>query len=96
MPFSTEDLLQRIRAIMPDLEIEQFERDEEGLINDVVIVNQKWVPICQDRRICQDHADRDEDSRSDSPSSRPPRPNAGLSKFRLHGLSAAERADSVP
>ena len=43
MPFSTEDLLQRIRAIMPDLEIEQFERDEEGLINDVVIVNQEWV-----------------------------------------------------
>jgi len=43
MPASTEDLLQRIRAIMPDLEIEQFERDAEGLINDVVIVNQKWV-----------------------------------------------------
>ena len=43
MPSSTENLLQRIRAIMPNLEIEQFERDEEGLINDVVIVNRQWV-----------------------------------------------------
>jgi aminoglycoside 2''-phosphotransferase len=43
MPISTENLLQRIRAIMPNLEIEQLERDEEGLINDVLIVNRQWV-----------------------------------------------------
>jgi aminoglycoside 2''-phosphotransferase len=43
MPANTENLLQRIQAIMPNLEIEHFARDEEGLINDVVIVNHQWV-----------------------------------------------------
>jgi aminoglycoside 2''-phosphotransferase len=28
---------------MPGLKIEHYERDEEGLINDVLIVNQQWV-----------------------------------------------------
>ncbi len=38
-----EQLRQRISKIMPDLEIEQFERNEEGLINDIAIVNQEYV-----------------------------------------------------
>lgn len=40
---SEEQLRQRIQKIMPDLEIEQFERNEEGLINDIAIVNQEIV-----------------------------------------------------
>jgi len=36
-------LQQRVQAIMPDLEIEQFEINQEGLINDVAIVNKKFV-----------------------------------------------------
>jgi aminoglycoside 2''-phosphotransferase len=40
---STDTLLQRVRAIMPDLEIEHYERDQEGLINDVLIVNNQYV-----------------------------------------------------
>ena len=28
---------------MPELKIEHYERDEEGLINDVLMVNQQWV-----------------------------------------------------
>ena len=43
MTDNTDALLQRVRAIMPDQEIEQFEIDPEGLINEVVIVNQKYV-----------------------------------------------------
>jgi aminoglycoside 2''-phosphotransferase len=43
MPDNTDALLQRVRAIMPALEIEQFEINPEGLINEVVIVNQKYV-----------------------------------------------------
>lgn len=43
MQVSLDDLLQRVRAIMPDLTINTFERDEEGLINDVLIVNHQWV-----------------------------------------------------
>lgn len=43
MPEITDILLQRIRAIMPDLAIEQFEVNQEGLINQVVIVNQSYV-----------------------------------------------------
>lgn len=43
MPVSTESLLLRVRAIMPDLKIEHFERDDEGLINDVLIINQQFV-----------------------------------------------------
>jgi len=43
MSNSTEFLLQRVQAIMPDLEIEHLERDQEGLINDVLIVNKKFV-----------------------------------------------------
>jgi len=40
---SEEHLRQRIHKIMPDLEIEQFELNEEGLINDIAIVNQELV-----------------------------------------------------
>ena len=43
MPVSTESLIQRVRAIMPDLKIEHFERDDEGLINDILIVNGEFV-----------------------------------------------------
>jgi aminoglycoside 2''-phosphotransferase len=43
MPVSTELLLQRARVIMPELKLAQYERDEEGLINDVLIVNKQWV-----------------------------------------------------
>ena len=43
MPVSIESLLQRAQAIMPDLKIDQYERDDEGLINDVLIINQRWV-----------------------------------------------------
>ncbi len=43
MPDDTDRLLQRVQAIMPDLEIEYYERDQEGLINDVLIVNKKYV-----------------------------------------------------
>ena len=43
MPDNTDALLQRVRAIMPALEIDQFEINPEGLINEVVIVNQKYV-----------------------------------------------------
>jgi aminoglycoside 2''-phosphotransferase len=43
MPDNQNALLQRVRAIMPELEIEQFEINPEGLINEVVIVNQKYV-----------------------------------------------------
>jgi len=38
-----EVLRRRIQEIMPDLQIEQFKTIEEGLVNDVVIVNQKYV-----------------------------------------------------
>jgi aminoglycoside 2''-phosphotransferase len=40
---SEEQLRQRINKIMPDLEIEHFERNEEGLINDIAIVNRDLV-----------------------------------------------------
>ena len=43
MTDSTEALRQRVQALMPGLEIEQFEVNREGLINDVVIVNGAWV-----------------------------------------------------
>ncbi len=43
MPDHTDLLLQRAQAIMPDLKIEQVERNQEGLINDVLIVNKKFV-----------------------------------------------------
>jgi aminoglycoside 2''-phosphotransferase len=43
MPVSTEHLLQRARTIMPELKFEHYERDEEGLINDVLIINKQWV-----------------------------------------------------
>jgi aminoglycoside 2''-phosphotransferase len=36
-------LLSRIQAIMPDLKIEKIEKNAEGLINEVVIVNDQWV-----------------------------------------------------
>lgn len=42
--FPTSDsLLQRIQALMPDMLIEQFEINQEGLVNDVVIVNRNLV-----------------------------------------------------
>lgn len=43
MSNSSEILRQRVQSIMPDLEIEQFEVNNDGLINDVVIVNGKYV-----------------------------------------------------
>lgn len=43
MPDSIDQLHQRVRSLMPDLAIETFERNTEGLINDVVIVNRKLV-----------------------------------------------------
>lgn len=43
MTTRSESLRQRVQSIMPDLEIEQFEVNNEGLINDVVIVNGKYV-----------------------------------------------------
>ena len=38
-----ESLRQRVKAIMPELEIQHFEINQEGLINDVAIVNKKLV-----------------------------------------------------
>lgn len=38
-----ETLLKRIRAIMPELNIETVEHNQEGLINDVVVVNRELV-----------------------------------------------------
>jgi len=43
MPDIKERLQQRVQALMPDLEITQFEINREGLINDVAIVNGQWV-----------------------------------------------------
>src|SRR5512140_2487057 len=43
MPESTQALLERVRSIQPQLEIEHVERNEEGLINDVLIVNHALV-----------------------------------------------------
>ncbi|MBU0984853.1 MAG: phosphotransferase [candidate division Zixibacteria bacterium] len=43
MSNSPELLLKRVQCILPDLEIEQFDINEEGLINDVVIINHKYV-----------------------------------------------------
>lgn len=40
---SDEQLRQYVKEIMPDLEIEHFERNDEGLINDIAIVNRKLV-----------------------------------------------------
>ena len=33
---------QRVRSIMQDLEVEQFEINHEGLINDVMIINRSF------------------------------------------------------
>jgi len=38
-----DSLRQRIQVIMPELEIQHFEINQEGLINDVAIVNKKLV-----------------------------------------------------
>lgn len=43
MSATTDHLLQRVHALMPDLAIEEFERNEEGLINDVLIINRQLV-----------------------------------------------------
>ena len=43
MPTIPESLIQRIQAIMPDLSIEQVEKNEDGLINDVLIINKQLV-----------------------------------------------------
>jgi aminoglycoside 2''-phosphotransferase len=40
---SPETLRRRVRSIMPDLEIERFDVSNEGLVNDVVIVNGEFV-----------------------------------------------------
>jgi aminoglycoside 2''-phosphotransferase len=40
---SDEQLRQRIQLMMPELEIHQLEHNQEGLINDVVIVNHELV-----------------------------------------------------
>lgn len=39
---SLEVLQQRVRSIMPHLKIEEFEVSYEGLVNDVVIVNEEY------------------------------------------------------
>ena len=39
----TDALRQRVEAMMPELEIQDFEINQEGLINDVVIVNRELV-----------------------------------------------------
>jgi hypothetical protein len=39
MPFDEKFLRQRFQEIMLELEIEQFVRNQEGLTNEVVIVN---------------------------------------------------------
>jgi aminoglycoside 2''-phosphotransferase len=43
MPSTQEILLQRIQTLMPDITVEHFEINQEGLINDVVIVNRNLV-----------------------------------------------------
>jgi aminoglycoside 2''-phosphotransferase len=43
MPEHTEALLQRVQAILPDLVIEQFEINRDGLFNEVAIVNRQLV-----------------------------------------------------
>ena len=43
MTDSTETLRYRIQTIMPELEIQHFEINQEGLINDVAIVNKRLV-----------------------------------------------------
>lgn len=40
---TTETLLERIRVMMPELKIETFEHNQEGLINDILIVNRELV-----------------------------------------------------
>ncbi len=34
---------QRINQIMPDLEVESAELNQDGLVNDVVVVNRQWI-----------------------------------------------------
>lgn len=43
MSKNAEILRQRVQNVMPDLEIKQFEINDEGLVNDVVIVNKEHV-----------------------------------------------------
>ena len=43
MPDNTDALRERIRLIMPGLKIDQLEVNQEGLINEVAIVNQQYV-----------------------------------------------------
>jgi aminoglycoside 2''-phosphotransferase len=43
MPEPTDHLLDRVRAIMPELEIREWSRNSEGNINDVIIVNHEFV-----------------------------------------------------
>jgi aminoglycoside 2''-phosphotransferase len=43
MPESTDHLLDRVRAIMPELEIREWSQNSEGNINDVIIANQEFV-----------------------------------------------------
>lgn len=43
MPDIADTLRQRVYSLMPELEIQHFEINQEGLINDVAIVNKKFV-----------------------------------------------------
>lgn len=43
MSTTTETFLERIRVIMPELKIETFEHNQEGLINDILIINRELV-----------------------------------------------------
>jgi aminoglycoside 2''-phosphotransferase len=43
MPTSTEELVARARAILPELEINHVERNNDGAINDILIVNRAWA-----------------------------------------------------
>jgi aminoglycoside 2''-phosphotransferase len=36
-------LLLRVQTIMPDLVIDEVEHNQEGLINDILIINHQWV-----------------------------------------------------
>jgi aminoglycoside 2''-phosphotransferase len=40
---TAEAMSQRVREVMPDLEIRSIRSGEDGLVNDVIIVNEDWV-----------------------------------------------------
>lgn len=43
MTDQTDYLKERVRKILPDIEIQSLEMHQEGLVNDVVIINNTWV-----------------------------------------------------